>query len=71
MGDQNGNVHLYNLDGLGRVNDDSVITLGQGVDGSVLLIQISYEIRGMISLVTSFADLAGTSPVKSKTKWSF
>ena len=38
-------------------------TLGAGVDGSVRSIQTAYEIRGMISQVTSTSDTAGTTPV--------
>ena len=61
--DQNGNVHQYSFDGLGRTTSDAVTTLGSGVDDGVLRIDTAYEIRGMVSQVTSYSDVAGTTPV--------
>jgi RHS repeat-associated protein len=52
--DQNGTVHSYNYDLLGRRTQDRVTTLGAGVDGAVLRIATAYEVRGMVSGVTSY-----------------
>jgi RHS repeat-associated protein len=56
MQDQNGSVHEYGFDGLGRKLSDTVTTLGAGVDDAVLRIDTRYEIRGMVDLVTSYSD---------------
>ena len=63
MQDQNGSVHKYSFDGLGRTTSDQVTTLGSGVNNSVLRIDTAYEIRGMVSQVTSYSDVAGTTAV--------
>jgi hypothetical protein len=51
---QNGTVHDYDYDLLGRKTQDCVSMLGTGVDGTVLRIQTTYEVRGMVQNVTSF-----------------
>ncbi len=65
--DQNGTVHQYHFDGLGRALNDVLIAVGAGVDTSVQSISYAYEIRGMISQVTSFSDAAGFFPVNQVT----
>jgi len=57
--DQLGTVHLYEYDGLGRRTQDRVTTLGSGVDAAVRRIATTYEVRGMVSTITSYND-AGT-----------
>jgi RHS repeat-associated protein len=52
--DQNGTVHSYDYDLLGRRTQDRVSTLGSGVDGAVRRIATTYEARGMVSGVTSY-----------------
>ena len=52
--DQNGTVHSYVFDLLGRPTDDCVTTLGARVDGTVLRINTQYEVRGMVAGVTSY-----------------
>ena len=52
--DQNGTVHTYNFDLLGRPTQDCITTLGAGVDGTVLQVATAYEVRGMVSGVTSY-----------------
>ncbi len=52
--DQNGTVHAYDYDLLGRRVQDCVTTLGTGVDGTVLRIATAYEVRGMVQGVTSY-----------------
>jgi hypothetical protein len=41
---------------LGRQTNDCVTTLGTGVDSTVLQLATSYEVRGMISELTSFSS---------------
>lgn len=52
--DQNGTVHSYDYDLLGRRSQDKVTTLGSGVDSTVLRIATNYEVRGKVSGVTSY-----------------
>ena len=63
MQDQNGSVHEYEHDLLGRQTADKVTALGDGVDGAVRRIGMTYEVRGMVEKVTSYSDAAGTTPV--------
>jgi RHS repeat-associated protein len=58
--DQNGNVHQYLFDLLGRPTDDIVGVIAAGVDASVQRIGRSYEIRGLVYQITSYQDAAGT-----------
>jgi len=57
--DQMGTVHEYGYDLLGRKIQDSVTTLGAGVDGSILCIETGYEVRGMVQTVTSHNSACG------------
>ncbi len=52
--DQNGTEHTYTYDDLGRVVSDSVTALGANVDDSVMRIDRSYEVRGLLEWVTSY-----------------
>ncbi len=61
--DQNGTVHTYTYDILGRQISDTVTTLGSGVDGSVRRIDVAYDTLGNATLITSYADTAGTQIV--------
>ncbi|MDX1969447.1 MAG: RHS repeat-associated core domain-containing protein [Planctomycetaceae bacterium] len=54
MRDQNGTVHAYDYDLLGRPTQDRVTTLGSGVDGAVRRIGTTYEVRGMKATMTSY-----------------
>ena len=65
--DQNGSVHDYNYDLLGRQIQDIVMTLGANVEGSVRRIDTAYEVRGMVTLVTSYANTVGTTVVNQLT----
>ncbi len=58
--DQNQTVHEYLYDRLGRQVADKV-TLAQGspIDASVLRIERSYDVRGLLEKVTSFSDPDG------------
>jgi YD repeat-containing protein len=54
--DQNGTVHAYNFDLLGRQTHDRVTTLGTGVDGAVRRISTTYEVRGMREKISSYSN---------------
>jgi RHS repeat-associated protein len=47
--DQVGTVHVFEYDGLGRLLNDRVTTVANGVDSAVRRISITYEVRGKIS----------------------
>ena len=57
--DQNGTVHAYDYDGLGRRTQDCVTALGTGIDAAVLRIGTTYEVRGMAAQVTSYDNARG------------
>jgi len=61
--DQNGNVHTYTYDVLGRVKLDAVTTLGSGVDGSIRALGYSYTALGLPYQQTSYSNSAGTTVV--------
>lgn len=52
--DENGTVHSYEYDPLGRVILDQVQSLGSGVDGTVMSIGTQYDAQGNPYLVTSY-----------------
>ncbi|MDY0170673.1 MAG: hypothetical protein RBS80_29295 [Thermoguttaceae bacterium] len=52
--DQNGTVHTYDYDPLGRQVGDRVTELGEGVDGAVRRIERTFEVRGLPETITSF-----------------
>ena len=56
--DQNGTVHAYAYDKLGRRTQDRVTMLGSGIDGAVRRIGTAYEVRGMAAKVTSYDNAA-------------
>jgi RHS repeat-associated protein len=59
MADQNGTVHQYSYDLLGRPTSDSVIALGIGIDSSVLQIARTYNALGQVLHVTSYDSPSG------------
>ena len=52
--DQIESVRVLEYDKLGRLAHDRVTVLGSGVDGTVRRISRSYEVRGMLSKLTSW-----------------
>jgi YD repeat-containing protein len=59
--DQNGSIHEYAYDKLGRQTDDRVATLGTGVEGAVRRIQHTYDNRNRLEHVTSYSTTSGGS----------
>ncbi|HQG48456.1 MAG TPA: hypothetical protein PK373_05155, partial [Sedimentisphaerales bacterium] len=54
--DQNGTVHVYGFDALGRMIHDRVTWVGSGIDNAVRRISTTYEVRGMVASLTSYDD---------------
>ena len=52
--DQNGTVHAYQFDALGRMLHDQVTTLGTNIDGTVRRTSTTYEVRGMVERITHY-----------------
>jgi len=61
--DQMGTVHAIAYDLLGRQISDSITTLGAGVDGAVLQIARTYEVRGLVENTTCFDSAVGGNVV--------
>ncbi|HYD00989.1 MAG TPA: RHS repeat-associated core domain-containing protein [Phycisphaerales bacterium] len=69
--DQNGTVHTYTRDAVGRVTMDAVTTFGSITDGgysrtidqTVKAITVVYDSAGRMESVKSTSDAAGTTPV--------
>ncbi|MBS0208875.1 MAG: RHS repeat-associated core domain-containing protein [Planctomycetes bacterium] len=59
--DQNGTVHQYIIDKLGRQTADAIATLGSDIDGSIQRIGQAYDVRGLPYQITSYSDSAGTT----------
>ena len=57
--DQNGTVHRFTRDLLGRPTLDAVVTVPDSVDQAVLAIGLSYEARSLIEKITSYAAASG------------
>lgn len=52
--DQGGTVHQFDFDLLGRQTQDPVTAVGTDVDGAILRIETTYEVRGMKEHLTSY-----------------
>ncbi|HEY5313267.1 MAG TPA: RHS repeat domain-containing protein, partial [Pirellulales bacterium] len=63
MTDQNGTLHQYTYDLLGRPTADSVITLGTGIDDAVRRIARTYNTVGLPQNVTSYSAVTGGTVV--------
>ena len=64
--DQDGNVHQYTIDPLGRETADSVTTLGSGVDGTVRQLAYAYNDAGLMYQETSYASSTGGTVVNQE-----
>ncbi|MBM4091636.1 MAG: hypothetical protein FJ276_19745, partial [Planctomycetes bacterium] len=51
--DQNGTIHAYDYDKMGRVTHDRVTTLGTGVDGAVRRVSTTFDIRALREKITT------------------
>ena len=56
--DQNGTVHTFEFDQLGRPTHDRVTTLGSGVDGAVRRASTTDEVRGLVEKITTYDNAA-------------
>lgn len=70
--DQNGTVHDYDFDLLGRRTQDRVTTLGTGVDGAVRRIATTFEVRGMRENITSYDNATvGSGSVVNDVQFAY
>lgn len=70
--DQNGTVHGFDFDKLGRMTQDRVTTLGTGVDGAIRRIASSYEVRGMRTKLTSWnGETVGSGSVVNDVQFAY
>jgi YD repeat-containing protein len=68
--DQNETVHAYEYDALGRPTADKVTAVGTGVDDAVRRIATTYEVRGMVATITSYATCDDASSSSSSSNGS-
>ena len=59
MTDQNGTVHEYTYDALGRQTSDCATTLATNIDDTVVRIDHTYNQRGQLAKITSYSDTDG------------
>ena len=67
--DQNGTVHTYEYDNLGRLLHDRITTLASGIDGAVQWISIAYDVVGNVKSVTSY-DVSFAAKASSAYAWT-
>jgi RHS repeat-associated protein len=70
MTDQNGSIHEYAYDKLGRQTDDRVTALASGVDGAVRRIERAFDNRGRLEHVVSRSAVSGGS-VTSDVQYAY
>ena len=70
--DQRSTVRTFTRDALGRQTDDGVTTVGSNTDSAVLRISRVYEIRGLVSTITS-ADNAtpGSGTILNQVQFTY
>ena len=70
--DQNGTVHEYDYDLLGRQIEDRVTAVGPGVDNTILRIASTYEVRGMRTQLTSYDNASvGSGSVVNEVQFTY
>jgi len=70
--DQNGTVHQFDYDALGRQTHDRATTLGTGVDGGVRRISTTFEVRGMREKITSYnSETIGSGSVVNEVQFTY
>ncbi|WP_428305401.1 RHS repeat-associated core domain-containing protein [Lacipirellula sp.] len=70
MADQNGSIHEYAYDKLGRQTDDRVTTIAGGVDGAVRRLEWTYDNRQRLQHVLSRSATSGGS-VTSDVQYAY
>jgi len=70
--DQNGTVHQFDYDALGRQTHDRATTLGTDVDGGVRRISTTFEFRGMREKLTSYnSETVGSGSVVNEVQFAY
>ncbi len=70
--DQNGTVHAFDFDKLGRRTQDRVTALGTGVDSAIRRIESAFEVRGMLVRLTSWnGETVGSGSVVNEVTFVF
>jgi len=64
---QNGTVHQYSLDALGRQIEERIIEFGPGVDTQVTRVATTNELRGMLESITTCGSCTGSSSSSSSS----
>ena len=54
--DQRGTIRSFNYDALGRMIHDRVTSLGTGVDGAVRRLSATFDVRGLVTKLTSHSN---------------
>jgi RHS repeat-associated protein len=69
---RNGTIHVYEYDGLGRLVQDRVPTLGYGIAGQVRRIGASFNVRGQVDTVTSYDNpTVGAGSTVNEVKFQY
>ena len=70
--DQNGTVHQFDYDALGRQTQDRATTLGTGVDGGVRRISTTFEVRGMRQKISSYnSETVGSGSIVNEVQFAY
>ena len=70
--DQNGTVHQYDYDNLGRMIHDRVTDVGTGVDTAVRRISTVYNINGQVERLTSWDNpMVGTGSIVNEVRYEY
>ncbi|NUQ65008.1 MAG: RHS repeat-associated core domain-containing protein, partial [Pirellulales bacterium] len=70
--DQNGTVHAYDFDRLGRLVHDRVTTVGTAVDNAALRISTTYDVRGLVEKTTTYdSPTAGSGSVVNEVVFEY
>lgn len=71
MKDQNGTVHAYTRDALGRIAEDFASALGSDIDGTVRSIKLEYDGAGRPALVQSRNAATGTPTILNAVRFEY
>ncbi|MEM9347812.1 MAG: hypothetical protein AAGB26_14470 [Planctomycetota bacterium] len=70
-GDQNGTVHEYCYDLLGRPITDAVTSFGTGIDDTVKRLTTTYTSRGQVATLTSHSAASGTGDEVNQVEMAY